>query len=342
MLLVFLAAASLAACARSHGPEPDSETHFLEACDTICPEELECLCGVCTLSCEDDVECSGLALAARCDAPVTTDGRQCAPTDLAPGICQVEPLAPRCGGVWPGAFVTEADPLDTLAGYEGADVYPLDALAGYERVEGALVLHDTGETDLRLLSCLKSARSLTIRYNDELETLEGLENLTLTQTHVDIYGNSELRDISALARIGVEGVQEVTGQINIGSDVPESLEGLQGLRHVADVNIELSPVESLDGLRGLESVAGTLSVSGCTGLTTLDLPGLLELGFLNVQGNPILRGGTERASCRRRMHRPRTGSDATASLSPITAAGSSTAQPPRCASCRASPKWLRG
>ncbi len=50
------------------GPRVDSVTHFLRACvnDAQCPEELSCLCGVCTVACEDDAPCGAESAKATC------------------------------------------------------------------------------------------------------------------------------------------------------------------------------------------------------------------------------------------------------------------------------------
>ncbi len=51
-------------CASSHERDrassegPDSETHFLQACDPDCDKGLACICGVCTLVCESNDDCS--------------------------------------------------------------------------------------------------------------------------------------------------------------------------------------------------------------------------------------------------------------------------------------------
>ncbi len=42
------------------------ETHFLMGCVGGCEEGFECLCGVCTLACDDDAACSGVAPRASC------------------------------------------------------------------------------------------------------------------------------------------------------------------------------------------------------------------------------------------------------------------------------------
>ena len=49
----------------------NSETHFLEECTDRCPGGLACVCGVCTLSCEDAGACRALSADAACVAACT-------------------------------------------------------------------------------------------------------------------------------------------------------------------------------------------------------------------------------------------------------------------------------
>src|SRR5688572_2407503 len=44
------------------------ETHFLQSCETGCSAGYECLCGVCTLSCDEDEVCAGESDGATCHA----------------------------------------------------------------------------------------------------------------------------------------------------------------------------------------------------------------------------------------------------------------------------------
>jgi hypothetical protein len=287
-----IAVAGLTACATSHGPEPDSETHFLEACEVSCPDGLECLCGVCTLPCDDDLGCSDLDPEARCDAPVTTDGMQCAPTEAAPGICQLEPLSPdraRCGGVWSGMFVASDFPQGRFD-----EVHSLEALAGYERVEGDVVIDWTDAVDLSMLSCLQSAHGLGIGSNAELRTLAGLENLALTEPRLGISNNPKLEDLSALRSIWQEvrrdpppllgniSVGGQTGALSIfGNNSLVDLTGLEGIEEIAGaVEITGTSLQSVAVLRGLHSVGGDLLIGG---QQLESLAGLEDLRF--VAGN---------------------------------------------------------
>lgn len=56
----------LASCAKSEDPAQGSQTHFLDSCEDSCAPPYDCLCGVCTLPCEQDDACASEADDARC------------------------------------------------------------------------------------------------------------------------------------------------------------------------------------------------------------------------------------------------------------------------------------
>lgn len=57
-----------AGCGKAEGVALGGETHWLASCasDAACDPGLDCLCGVCTISCEADAACSGAGATARC------------------------------------------------------------------------------------------------------------------------------------------------------------------------------------------------------------------------------------------------------------------------------------
>jgi hypothetical protein len=83
--IVAIAALALG-CAATSRPSPGSQTHFLQACEDECPSGLACLCGVCTLACDDDAMCAASAESATCTAS-NEDGDACAD---AARVCDVE------------------------------------------------------------------------------------------------------------------------------------------------------------------------------------------------------------------------------------------------------------
>ncbi|MEM9068852.1 MAG: hypothetical protein AAGE52_10115 [Myxococcota bacterium] len=69
---LFALAAFVVACG---GPSTGSESHFLERCqEGRCPEELACVCGVCTRSCRDASACEG---GAECVGATEVDAPAC-------------------------------------------------------------------------------------------------------------------------------------------------------------------------------------------------------------------------------------------------------------------------
>jgi hypothetical protein len=56
-------------CAKSNAGGTDGESHFLLSCDATCEGGLICICGVCTMTCEDDKGCKKLSSDATCVDP---------------------------------------------------------------------------------------------------------------------------------------------------------------------------------------------------------------------------------------------------------------------------------
>jgi hypothetical protein len=95
----------LLACTKTSDPSPGSQTHFLDTCDGNCPSGLVCLCGVCTLECDDgdDAMCAERAESATCSAASGSE-QACAGAER---VCDVECASDReCGALGAG-FVCE-------------------------------------------------------------------------------------------------------------------------------------------------------------------------------------------------------------------------------------------
>ena len=67
LLLAALVATSSAGCG-DHKHRVETETHFLNTCESSCEEGLSCICGVCTQACSDDGSCGSLPGDAVCTA----------------------------------------------------------------------------------------------------------------------------------------------------------------------------------------------------------------------------------------------------------------------------------
>lgn len=86
------AAASLVAafgCRERAEPIAGSETHFLSACNESCADGVECVCGACTRTCDDDSSCRSLSASATCVSlvPRVAEGR--CESDAPPAMCDV-------------------------------------------------------------------------------------------------------------------------------------------------------------------------------------------------------------------------------------------------------------
>jgi hypothetical protein len=85
-----LTASGCGSSAHSPTPPPDSETHFLRACTSDCPGDLQCICGVCSLTCDPASDCGDAHERASCVAASEfADGAQCA-TNAEPSVCDVD------------------------------------------------------------------------------------------------------------------------------------------------------------------------------------------------------------------------------------------------------------
>lgn len=90
-LLLSTLSLSMTGCLASEQPAPDSETHFLRACDTSCGDGLTCICGVCSAACDPARDCSAQHPDASCvTLDAFADGDSCN-GDTAPGaVCELE------------------------------------------------------------------------------------------------------------------------------------------------------------------------------------------------------------------------------------------------------------
>ena len=72
-------------CSIAREPAAGSQTHFLRTCSSECKAPYSCLCGVCSLVCDDDTSCAEHASNAGCLDPSAANS-----CDDAPRMCDVE------------------------------------------------------------------------------------------------------------------------------------------------------------------------------------------------------------------------------------------------------------
>ena len=80
-------------CSSPESAQEGSETHFLRSCQATCAEGMQCLCGVCTLSCNEPADCANWAGVASC-APLgpRVAEQRCAASELS-AICDAACLS---------------------------------------------------------------------------------------------------------------------------------------------------------------------------------------------------------------------------------------------------------
>lgn len=140
-----LAFALLACSPEKNTPQTGSQTNWLLACDSSAEcGELECLCGVCTASCETEAACSELA-GASCVAPSGEASIElCGASPSNSGLCLPTPTAH-----------VEIDPTtrhQTLVGFGASLAHADDAIAAHpdEAELYDLLFEDAGLDALRL------------------------------------------------------------------------------------------------------------------------------------------------------------------------------------------------
>jgi hypothetical protein len=88
LLLALLVTLAIASCGQTGSPQAGSETHFLMSCDDAsCGPGMQCICGVCSKACVEQIDCEGLPGNASCTplAPRVSTGR-----------CDDAPLGAMC------------------------------------------------------------------------------------------------------------------------------------------------------------------------------------------------------------------------------------------------------
>ncbi|MCB0453640.1 MAG: T9SS type A sorting domain-containing protein, partial [Aequorivita sp.] len=140
------------------------------------------------------------------------------------------------------------------------------------------------------------ARGFKIENNDNLTSLEGLENLDSVYYYFDILDNNSLQNLNGLNNLtqvdgdlnilnthllnlnGLNNLHSVSQTLTIRNNFLEDLSGLEGLTEIGEyLYIQSNPfLQNLDGLHNLTNVESYVGLDGNFTLNSID--GLNELG----------------------------------------------------------------
>ena len=169
----------------------------------------------------------------------------------------------------------------------------------YPSISGTLRIRNLEDSaDLSGLSCIEQTGGLVISDNESLSSLDGLESLQLVEGSVSIQENTLLSDISGLGGLteidealivednpvlpdlsGLASLATVSGGLTLTANTSLTHIGLSALEEIGKVSISsCEGLEEINALTSLTTVARELSIEGCTGLTTLELPALVSVG----------------------------------------------------------------
>jgi internalin A len=173
----------------------------------------------------------------------------------------------------------------------GADKKPLTKKESAKVIEAAIrqeIKKPTGEltkADLTKLVSLKVHRSTITN----LDALEGLVNIKV----LDLFGNSDLRDITALR--GLKNLERLTLYYPYpGSKALKDITAIQGLTKLKSLNLQrctnVSDVSALKGLTNLKSLnLSHTNISDVSALKDLKNIEVLDIGYTKVNDVSALK-----------------------------------------------------
>ncbi len=186
-----------------------------------------------------------------------------------------------------------ADQLESLGGLAISGAPALKNVAGLDgaTIDGDLILRETGLVHLQGLERFTGAGSVTIHYNDALESIQGLSTLGAIGGELDLLRNPALTRISLDA---LTMVAEGVSFVQLGAPQLSNLEGLHSLTTIGgDLVISSTPLESLDGLSQLESVGGRVLIEANPALPQCEATALSE----RLAVSCTCQGNDEAGSC---------------------------------------------
>ncbi|MFT4704550.1 MAG: hypothetical protein ACI81R_002255 [Bradymonadia bacterium] len=247
-------------------PRLGSESHFLMSCfsETDCPSGLGCICGVCTASCQTELQCSSIRLGAAADGFSTVCSAEaglgtaalCGPFTEPPGLCVAEcTVVADCGAV-AGRFVCDLGRCrDADLPSNGQDASVPDVSdAGTEDApdaDGGAGDASVDVDDLELVECDGDL----ISTREQFEALVGCQRITSDLTIRDIPMSSA--DVAAL--VDVQGSFRVLNVV------------------VADAELRFDALRRVTGDFTIQAVDGASSGVAAVGLESamnVDIAGL--------------------------------------------------------------------
>lgn len=153
-------------------------------------------------------------------------------------------------------------------------------------VESDLLVNFQGLNQLEIV-----LGSVEIGFNHSIENLLGFDSLTTigsnpNEDYFSVHSNNSLVSLS-----GVENLTRINGQLSIGGDVIQSLQGLNISEVYGSLSIGGDALETLEGLEALQFCVYDLHISGndnlhsLVGLDNIDLALVTNINIIN---NPQL------------------------------------------------------
>jgi hypothetical protein len=185
-----------------------------------------------------------------------------------------------------------SDDLSTLYFQKNKAMIDLKGLEGITGVQNLNIRENDNLTTLEGLNNLATGKSdFSISYNPALENLNGLNSLHTTKDVTGIHNNDALADISALSQLNSVFVLAINSN--------PSLTNLSGLENLSDVwTIAITgndALENLDAFSSLTAITGDLTIidnpalSDCCGIQPL-LNGGSIAGNILIENNPFACG----------------------------------------------------
>ena len=177
----------------------------------------------------------------------------------------------------------------TIYGVPYSNISNLSSLSSLSSIEGTLTIHyNKNLTSLDGLQNIISVGGLTIDVLEKIVNLDDLQSLSNITGSLNIHENNKLINIDALER-----VTTLNGNLDIISNqyLP-NIDGLQNLTTVGgDLKMRRDGIQNTNGLRNLIYVGGDVQISYNAYINSLELENITLIdGNFEIIENPILHG----------------------------------------------------